>query len=175
MSRWAFVADVHVGNHALFATPTEDAGINSRARRVIDTLAASVSMANTNECTYFCVLGDLFDISKPNPALIDATAHALRQFEGEVILLRGNHDMVSEGESVLRVFYHMGFEPSVVETPALIDGCLLIPYSAREPMVDSVRRMLETARYDEVWCVGVHAGISDERTPPLSLSACTVM
>lgn len=93
MTRIAFAADIHVGNHKRHGGPIV-AGMNDRCRLVIATLRRAVELAEQRQCERLYVLGDLFDTVRPEPQVITAVQNALRGGL-EIRLLMGNHDQVS--------------------------------------------------------------------------------
>lgn len=93
--RIAIVADVHCANHRTFGGPMV-AGLNDRFRMCQRTLRGAIAAANNKQCTHFAVLGDLFDTVRPTPQMIGAVMRELGNFQGEVILVAGNHDKASE-------------------------------------------------------------------------------
>jgi len=90
----AFVADVHLGNHARWGGSTE-VGLNRRCRQALDVLRASVDLAEKEGAGSFTILGDLFDTPKPSPQLVAAAMHILGTFTGCVVALAGNHEVSS--------------------------------------------------------------------------------
>lgn len=180
MTRIAFVADVHLGNHRRFGGPL-DAGINTRARYVLDALRASVVHAVNAGADRLVVLGDLFDTTRPPPQLISA---ALDVFLGEsedlekgVTILRGNHDMVSDaaGDHALGP---LGYDCWVVDSPTLSiqpdHELWLVPFRpghASEWLPDALaevaaqRPASEPAR-DVPRILCFHLGVADAATPP---------
>jgi len=100
-TRIAVVADVHLWNHRAHGWVLEG-GINRRCRQSIATLRAAVERAEALGAEAFIVAGDLFDGLRPEPQVIAAAQEALQTKMG-VILLAGNHDLVSsvEGDHTL--------------------------------------------------------------------------
>lgn len=94
MGRIAYIADVHVGNHEPLGGRST-AGVNERARMVLETIRAACAAANDAGCTDLMVAGDLMDTVAPSPQLLAATMDALLCFHGRRHLLLGNHEMVS--------------------------------------------------------------------------------
>lgn len=90
--RIAFVADPHIGNHRRFGGPVQ-AGINTRCRMALDALKEAVARAVKAKCSYFIVLGDLFDTSRPEPQIIAAVQTILEPIP--TVLLLGNHEQIS--------------------------------------------------------------------------------
>lgn len=87
----AFIADVHVGNHALFGGPIK-CGINSRCQYVLDALTAAAKISEELDALLY-VCGDLLDSAKPLPQIIRAVQEALPSTRAAILM--GNHEAVS--------------------------------------------------------------------------------
>ena len=170
--RAAFVADVHIANHKRFGGPSRS-GINTRCRLVLDALAAAVAQANAAQAEAFVVLGDLFDDTRPSPQIITATREVLSAAAMDVHIIVGNHDQNSAdaGDHALgplasrgQIFVHE--QPTIVQ---LHNGLLmLIPYrtgNARGWLPQEIARLAAVAPRDTPLALGVHLGVSDDKTP----------
>ena len=91
----AWVADVHVGNHRLLGGQLE-AGVNYRCQLVVGALEAACALAVQEQCRYLVVCGDLFDTARPEPQVVAAVQQVLERTPLEVIILKGNHDIVTD-------------------------------------------------------------------------------
>ena len=127
----AFIADVHHANHRAMGGAVV-AGHNTRAcatrramREAAQRLRANVAIApGVDNVGVLCVLGDLFDTTRPEPQLIASAAAALTDDGGDgqashdTLVLLGNHDMVSTayGDNALAPLHFMA-GTTVVEKP----------------------------------------------------------
>lgn len=119
--RVGFVADVHLGNHAVMGGPRE-AGINTRARGILDVLRDAVDRAASLGCSALVVAGDLFDDDHPCPQLLAEAAEVLTAWRTlPVVLLVGNHDQRSTaaGDHALGPLAHTA-GVRVVDAPTLV-------------------------------------------------------
>lgn len=94
----AWIADVHVGNHRLLGGALE-AGINYRCQLVIGALREACAIAISEKCAYLVICGDLFDTARPEPQVLAAVQGVLAWAASQglqVIILKGNHDIVTE-------------------------------------------------------------------------------
>ncbi len=183
MTRIAWVADVHLGNHLRWGGPIVNA-MNTRCRDVLTTLQLAVDKARELGCSEFVILGDLFDTSRPSPQLVAATQKVLGQQPGEmrVSVLLGNHDMVSmaEGDHALGPLAPLK-NVEVVSCPAvwgLRDGwqCILVPFQvgrARDWLPGAVKEALEAGGTGKVngRFLGIHLGVQHAGTPPFLADA----
>ncbi len=90
MTKIAFVADVHVGNHKVFGGP-EVLGMNQRCWLTVNTVEEASTMAQAQGCEGFIIAGDLFDSIMPSPQMLAQTRDRLVSHM-DVSLLLGNHD-----------------------------------------------------------------------------------
>ncbi len=90
----ACVADVHIGNHRQFGGPLI-AGVNTRCRENLDTLAAAYQIAHDHDAAHMFILGDLFDAAKQPPPVIAATMEVLHRGALPTTIITGNHDQFS--------------------------------------------------------------------------------
>jgi len=167
MSKVAFVADVHLGNHQRYGGAIE-LGMNRRCREVLETL--KVAVAEADECESFGVLGDLFDVTKPIPQMVKAVQDILEPSPSPFVMM-GNHDQVSSrsGDHALGPLEPVS---EVIETPNLIhlDDCDLVVLPFRPGVADDwVPEDLDSLfsnrriRPGSVLCL--HLGIKDSETP----------
>lgn len=164
MSRYSFIADIHVDNFARWGGALR-AGVNDRARAVLATLDRAVSLAQTSAA--LVVAGDLFNRSRPEPALLAHVQDVLLQHP-RVIMLVGNHDQESTeyGHHALSPF-SAHFE--VIEQPTVIEDLWLIPFQAGKAAdwlpaaIEHCASQAPAQRQFTALCL--HLGISDEGTP----------
>ncbi len=181
----AFIADVHLANHAK-AGGTIRSGLNSRARAIIAAIDDACRTAVEQDCEVLTVCGDLFDTVKPIPQLIAAVCSVFaRHGTLTIYVLLGNHDMQSEDEgdhalgplrSLANVWvidkptaHHIGGDHIGTHPVAM----LLLPYrTAPVPewigstvatlLAECRERETDGVRYPRV--LALHAGISDAGT-----------
>lgn len=170
----AACADVHIANIPAHGG-RKLGSVNDRAKWALDALLGAVRVAN-RESAALLVLGDLFDVSRPEPAIIARTMDVLDQAIVVPRILVGNHDMHSTAYldnacSPLRAVADVYQSPDLVQ----LDGhCLwMVPFRpgpAREWLPEVVRALFDrwsalgvdvTKR--NVLCI--HLGIADEDTP----------
>jgi DNA repair exonuclease SbcCD nuclease subunit len=184
MTRIAFGADVHVGNHQTHKGEYV-AGLNERCRQVIDVLGQAVQLAHDEECSAFVVAGDLFDRVNPTPQMVSAVQDAIdKGVDFHAVL--GNHDSASaaRGDHALGPLLPLGYvweRPRVVAVgdvdlvvvpyqpgpaddwfPEVVDG--LIGKKATTPFRDGAVRLMsfhlgiEDGSTD-VWLKGSHDSV----------------
>lgn len=166
MKRYAVVADVHIHNFPQFAKGDVMPGVNTRCSASLDTLYKAVHMANTHACTDFVVCGDLFDNDRPTPQVEAAVATTLRQFNGRVRLIPGNHDMTStqRGDHALGPLETIG-KITVYDEPTLFDTIAYIPFRP-EPVSTWLPQQLADLGCDSTTAALVaHFGVIDRDTP----------
>jgi hypothetical protein len=177
MTKIAFVADVHLGNHKIHGGEPV-ASLNERCRVGLGTFQRAVDRAIDLGCASFVVLGDLFDYQRPEAQLLAAVQRILARADTEgvrVFLLVGNHDQTSSarGDHALGPLSPYA---SVIEAPTNVLGgpgvrLGLVPFvSGGVPgwfgdAVKEAARVGSGVDYD-VMLLGVHLGIADEETPP---------
>lgn len=169
MSRFSFVADIHVGNPSAFGGQMH-AGINERGRNILATLEKAVEVAGDSTLV---ICGDLFDTSSPSPQLI-AEVQRILSAAPKVLVLMGNHDMVSDspGDHALGPLLPL---PNIlpVEQPELLmlgDTALLaVPFQVgdcRDWFPEVVASLASTpvpANTKRV--LAFHLGVIDKDTP----------
>lgn len=174
----AAVTDVHLGNHQRFARGTLKAGVNLRARLILDVIRDAYTVACEHACDAFVVPGDFLDIVKPEPQLY-AEAHRIFAHDGPpAYFLVGNHEQASDedGDHALGPMRPYG---EVIERPhafveeveGLSVGVYLLPYSPRLPGRDYVETSLSDIelRWDlstpDDSILFAHLGVEDSGTP----------
>lgn len=172
--RIAYVADVHVANHRKHGGPTR-AGINRRGMLVLEALADAVDHANSAGADLLVIAGDLFDAAKPEPQLASATMGVLRKFRHDVLVLPGNHDIVSTtaGDHALGPLGHLD-NVLVLEKPHVSSrgstAVMLVPFRPgnTSEWLSAVVEQLAAERDDTMVAkhthLVLHAGIADEKT-----------
>jgi hypothetical protein len=175
MTRLAFCADVHLGNHVRFGGATV-ASLNRRCREGLTVLDKALQRAHELRCSEFFVLGDLFDYQRPEAQLIRAVQDILSRGGSAMRkwLLVGNHDLTSmtDGDHALGPLRPVA---NIVDRPTLIredrgleiglvpfmpgKGAETLPATVAELWKDSSSGY--TARI-----LGIHLGVADTETPP---------
>lgn len=168
MTRFAFVADVHVGNHAKCAGKIE-AGINTRCRLVLEALERAVHVARDMEVDAFVVAGDLFDTARPPPQMVREAQRIIEQVPA--IVLVGNHDRVSDaaGDHALGPMLPVADVIEYAETIVFDDWALIcipfIPGNAKEWFPEVVaERCQEPLTSTRKKLITFHLGVEDEKT-----------
>lgn len=154
------IADVHLHNHPLGAG-TWRAGVNERVEVVCACLERLADMG----LTHLAILGDLFDVSTPPPQVIARLMQSLKVVTAsgvEVLILRGNHDMVSEepGDNALAPLafmpgVHVFNKPDTWEVLGMKVLMLPYPYRPTLPQFKMVRADV----------VMMHCGVAHPDTP----------
>lgn len=166
----ACVGDVHVGN--IVANGGRRVGsINRRCRYTLDALDRAVAVANEYRSP-FVVLGDLFDGSRPESAIITAVQESLARAKHGAHVLVGNHDLNSTATGdnacsplapVAKVYEH----PTIVSLSDDFDG-LMIPFQpglAMDWLPALVDKMGPSLSHMKQVVMCLHLGISDGNTP----------
>lgn len=185
----AIIADVQLGNHKRFGGEVVGS-INFRCRLILDVLAAAIDRIIEDRCTHLVVAGDLFDYVRPEAPLIARVQREFARFScladgyRNIILMRGNHDMVStlEGDSALAPLTPYA---RIIDRPtrcALGDGAELLavpfmPGAAKDWLPQTVHALLAASEErasggdapplaPAARLLALHMGIKDEKTPP---------
>ena len=162
------IADIHLANHPRFGGVVRG-GINDRAARILTALQAAVDATPPGS---LWVLGDLFDVAKPEPALIAAAQVVLSsRTDVEVHLIPGNHDQTSESPgnhamAPLRPVAHVYEKPTYVSLGGL--GVLAVPFAAPMlPALDETLAVHGTVGMlgKEPWLLLGHWGIAGALVP----------
>lgn len=177
MTRWAFVSDVHIGNHKRFGGPIH-AGINTRCRLTLDVLEHALDVAKQRSCEKFVIAGDLFDTSSPSPQILTAVMLLFDRYNAyeRITVIAGNHDLVSSdpGDSALGP---INWTVDVITGSVVEDGGLYIPFrtgNAEAWLPDAVSDAIETVEkgaYRIPLVMVIHLGIRDAETAPF-LKSC---
>lgn len=170
--RVAFVADVHVGNPAVFGGPYRS-GVNARGRLVLDTLDRAVARCQALHVDRLVVAGDLFDSDVPPPQLVAEVASIFADRVGVTVVV-GNHDQRSAdpGDHAVTALGALG-SVTVVDRPlclALDHGAYLlaVPFhrdDARVYIPAAVRRLRASLPAEACGVVCAHTGLADAATP----------
>lgn len=193
MSRIAFVADVHLGNHKRHGGEVTRS-MNVRCRQTVAVLREAVRMAVDCGCTAFAVVGDLFDIAHPEAPLLGAAAQVFVE-EGcgyddgvQAVLVKGNHEKVSEadGDDALAALAYVE-HVMVIETPtiqrygATADNSrsvvIYVPHKSGVKATDWLQEAVDLmrpalARYPEdTRILAAHVGVYDADSPAYLRSA----
>lgn len=177
-TRIAVVADVHLWNHRVHGGAAVG-GLNRRCRQSLGALRAAVERAEALGAELFIIAGDLFDGVCPEPQLMAAAQNALRTEMGVVVLM-GNHDLVSmdEGDHALGPLDPM---VTVADVPRLAYtreagvAVLCVPYQtgpASKWLPDATRALVQEHEKRYPMQQGTiprvlvtHVGLADEATP----------
>lgn len=179
MTRLAFCADVHLGNHRRFGGAVRSS-LNVRCRQALDVLSAAVAVAEEGECDALYILGDLFDRSDPLPQLITETIRALQTGTMKIVVLLGNHEQVSTDveDHALMPLAFGGDNVDVVGGYPVAHGygsgrsairVLAVPFQpgdARKWLPGVLKERLGSGdkKYKHT-LLGLHLGVADDRTP----------
>ena len=95
-------ADLHLGlTHGKH--PTDISSRLTEAR--FETLSRMIEIAGRERCQVFVMGGDMFDTTRVGKKIIQRAAEILSSFEGQVLVLPGNHDYVtSEADDLWKTF-----------------------------------------------------------------------
>lgn len=168
--RIGFLADVHLANHRKFAKPTQGkvAPLNTRAADTVRVLSMARAQAEREGCTDLFVLGDVFDTTTPEPALVAEFQQAMSSPVGmQIHLMLGNHDQQSPARGDHALVSLDGFRSIHVHTEAgevyTQDGepVFLVPY--RPGRADEY--LPEAVGKTEARTLGLHLGLRDDDTP----------
>jgi hypothetical protein len=175
VTRIAFLADVHLGNHQRHGGPVR-AGLNRRCREALDAFRCAVNLVDTLGCNVGVVLGDLLDYQRPEAQLLAEVQTVLRESSVVWNVTLGNHEMVStaDGDHALGP---LGVVANVHDRPELAvvrhDVELAVfPFRPGAPAAEWLPGALA-----ETWpagrphqaehaVLGVHLGVSDASTAP---------
>lgn len=136
----ALICDPHLDNHAMFGTPTDFIGVNSRLEAGMNAMAWIAREISVRNCNYAFVLGDLVHrhgvLTPPVIMVVQDALHNLSAYGRKVTLLAGNHDQDSNGLSCLSAFCNsdsisIAGEGYCLITEMLRGVCIAcVPYSA---------------------------------------------
>ena len=154
------VADVHLGCFAQYGGEVVD-GLNARARLTLKTLEAAVNVAAAAGAK-LVVAGDLFQVKRPEPALIAAAQRVLETAVGaRPLLLLGNHDAIGPGDTALAPLWQVA-QP--ITAPHCDAGVLYVPWSPA-PALARIESAFATSGSVPVRLVVMHCGIYDGTFP----------
>lgn len=168
------IADVHVDNYARWGGPVV-AGLNGRARFVLSALSSAVALSLRlhGDRASLVVCGDLFNRSRPEPALLAAVQNIFEQHP-RVFILVGNHDQESDayGHNALAPLApvaHVVEQPTVVQATGSSRELWLVPFRPG-PIAEWLPRVLNDDLERQSMggaerALFLHAGISDKATP----------
>lgn len=177
--RIGFIADIHIGNHSRWGGEIQS-GLNARCQHSLRVLSRACERAYELGCCALVILGDLFETAKPTPQEVRAVRDVLARECLPVIILMGNHDMVSSavGDHALGPLH--GFSDiTVVDKPRTIvvgEGAhraelFCVPFQpgdAREWLRPTVVG-LAGGSWNRV--LALHLGLIDGETPPFLKSS----
>lgn len=163
------IADVHLANHARFGGLVR-LGLNARAEIILAAMERAVEAAAPG---HLFVLGDLFDVAKPEPSLIAAAQRVFSERpDVRVHLLVGNHDQTSESPgnhamAPLRPVAQVYDSPAYLVLDGL--GVLVVPFPA--PMAQALDEAITVHAslgnlQARPWVLLGHWGISSPTDPP---------
>lgn len=162
------IADVHLANHARFGGLVRR-GVNQRAQHILDVLDAAVLAAPPGD---LFVLGDLFDVAKPEPSLIAAAQAVFSQRSDLTVrLLVGNHDQTSESPGN-HAMAPLSPVAEVYEVPTYLHpdkgrpAVLVVPFAA--PMAPALDEAVLTHAHllkERPWVLLGHWGIAADDSP----------
>jgi DNA repair exonuclease SbcCD nuclease subunit len=112
-------ADLHLGlTHGKH--PKEIAGKLAQGR--FETLASMIATASERRADLFVMGGDLFDTTRVTKETITRAAELFSSFEGQVLILPGNHDYVTGDEDPLWNTFkkHAKAQVRVLDTPEVV-------------------------------------------------------
>lgn len=132
----AFLADLHIGNHARFPGVVEG-GVNGRCRELLECLHAAARVVSTNRARALIVAGDIFDNDKPSPPVLAAAMSVFSTITEHtpVYVLVGNHDQHSsdKGDNALATLRHLT-GVAVIDTPTFVPylNAMLVPFHPKQ-------------------------------------------
>lgn len=169
MSRIAFVADPHIGNHKKNGGPLT-AGINWRCGLSLGALELAVDKAMEREVDAFVVLGDLNDYSLMEAPILRREQEILGP-PPLTVLLVGNHDLVSS-EPGNHAMAPLAEVAEVIETTTVLPvkdvDLIVVPFQpgpAKKWLPAEVTWGAEQCRPDSTRVLCIHLGVSDDKTP----------
>ncbi len=175
--RFAFVADVHLGNHKRHGGQVT-ASINERCRLALEVFDDAICRAQKLGADEFIVAGDLLHRHDAHPQLVSETLKIIqtRKDIGCTLML-GNHEHVStdEGDNALAPFHtvaQVDEEPSCWEfdsSDGQVDTLLTVPFRpgvvADDWLPEEVDKLLE-GKPASRRMLAIHMGIKDDTTVP---------
>lgn len=164
MSRIAFVADVHLGNHKRFGGQVTG-GLNERFRQALGAFSDAVAYAEEKECDRLVVLGDLFDTARPSPQELAAVMNVLANSTLRFDLLVGNHDQNSAtpGDNALEPLAYLD-SVFVHDDASVLRPLVIVPFQTG-PANEWLGETLERLKPPPGCVLCLHLGIGDSTTP----------
>jgi hypothetical protein len=167
MSKIAFVADVHIGNHKRFGGPLHK-GINDRCRKTLSVFSKALQRADSLGCEVFVVCGDLLDSSRPDVRIVSEVGLLLGYgFKPFIRLLLGNHEIRTDekGDNSLCVFDQVSKRIAVDDTACRFGGfggLGMMPYQTNGKSFLDKKDIY--ALVGDNLAIGLHLGIEDGNT-----------
>lgn len=166
----ATASDVHIDNFSPFGGEPLH-GLNKRGRLSLQAFRDSLQLAVSHGCKVYLINGDLFESSHPSVALLSAVAKILSEFSFKlkIIILPGNHDMVSEapGNNSCSLFSAL---PNVIvpEKPSIVAcgsaNITCLPFKTGKPS-EWVEAQLSSLGKQDRGILSLHMGLSTGYTP----------
>lgn len=166
----AAVSDPHIWNHKKFGGPLV-AGVNRRCSQAATALRLAAEKAKLVGAEVLVICGDLFDGVRPEPQVISEVMQALWTGPEHTVVVKGNHDSVSDqsGDNALgplRAMVDQGVEVLDVPGKCSMAPVVVVPYRSG-PASEWLEKDLDLA------CTGtegkkllvLHQGIRDKDTP----------
>lgn len=170
------LGDLHLGNHKWEGGELIN-GVNRRCRELLAAMRAAVDEALKVSPDLIAVVqvGDFFDQSRPDPAVVHAALELMRSYDLDWHLMVGNHDLRAFGAPsalaplghVPRI--HVYDRPTQIELSGLTYG--LVPYISH-----SARDALEMAKgvTRSVDMLVLHYGVVDIASRPDQISRADI-
>ncbi len=164
MTRVALFADVHIGNHVRMGGPRV-AGINTRCGELVTTLTEACCRAAA-AAPVLVIAGDLFESARPVPQIVAATMRALVEGPSRIIIVAGNHDVVSAtpGDNALGPLTALR-DVTVVDIPCIDSELVLVPWRPG-PAAEWLPAAVDALDPKPGSVLVTHIGIADDSTPP---------
>ncbi len=170
MSKIAYLADVHLGLHKVFGGAMNQ-GLNRRARETLEAFRRAVGRAMDLGCEEVRIMGDLFDVKRPVPALYTGAIRILRPCRNTILLGNHEHHSNAEGDHALGPLTPVSL---IIDLPSAgpLWGRVSIPFRIEHNQTADVWIPAEVRNcagaLDDFQCSRVlelHAGIKDADTP----------
>lgn len=168
-----FLGDLHLGNHKWEGGELIN-GVNRRCRELLTAMRAAVddAMALSPDLSAVVQVGDFFDQSRPDPAVVHAALELMRSYPNlDWHLMVGNHDLRAFGApSALAPLGHVpGIfvydQPTQIELSGL--HYCLIPYISHSAK-DALEMSRSVAHHADV--LVLHYGVVSEASRPDQIS-----
>lgn len=161
------IADVHIANHKAFGGEVRSS-INKRCRYTLNVLSDAVNMCH-KENGVLVVVGDLFDVTRPEASVIAEVQRILEPVEA--ILIKGNHDSNSDqpndhAMAPLRPVATVIEEPTIIKVGTTNLWCAPSdPRQTESWLPDVLGRLAKSRSAADNDALFIHTGISDPKTP----------